>query len=284
MPDTGSLELFLHLAGTLHYGRTSHECHVSPSTLSRAITRLEAEVGAPLFERDSRRVALTEAGERFQAYARDAIGRWDDVCRDVRETSAPLHGVLRIYCTVTASQSIVPGILARFRADHPEVRIELDTGYASDALELVEDGRVAVSIAALPDRLPKGVVAREIASTSLVFVAPRTQPADIDWATAPIVLPAHGLARQRADKWFRTRGVVPNVYSEVEGHEAVLSLVALGCGIGVVPLLVLEKSALHRDVRSLDVDPPLPPFRIGVCVLKRALNEPLVRAFWSTLP
>ena len=284
MPDTGSLELFLHLAGTLHYGRTSHECHVSPSTLSRAITRLESEVGAPLFERDSRRVALTEAGERFQLYARDAVGRWDDVCRDVRETSAPLHGVLRIYCTVTASQSIVPGILARFRADHPEVRIELDTGYASDALDLVEDGRVAVSIAALPDRLPKGVVAREIASTSLVFVAPRTQTTEIDWETAPIVLPAHGLARQRADKWFRSRGITPNVYSEVEGHEAVLSLVALGCGIGVVPLLVLEKSALRREVRSLDVDPPLPPFRIGVCVLKRALNEPLVRAFWSTLP
>jgi LysR family positive regulator for ilvC len=212
------------------------------------------------------------------------VVRWDDVQREVRETSAPLHGSLRVYCTVTASQSIVPGILARFRGDHPEVRIELDTGYASDALELVEDGRVAVSIAALPDRLPKGVVAREIASTSLVFVASRTQPPDIEWAEVPVVLPAHGLARQRADRWFKSRGITPNVYSEVEGHEAVLSLVALGCGVGVVPLLVLEKSALRRDVRSLDVDPPLPPFRIGVCVLKRALNEPLVRAFWSTLP
>jgi len=284
MPDIETLQLYLHLASTLHFGRTSHECHVSPSTLSRSIARLEAEVGAPLLERDSRRVTLTDAGERFQTYARDAVSRWDEVQREMRESAAPLHGSLRIYCTVTASQSIVPGILARFRSDHPEVRIELDTGYASDALELVEDGRVAVSIAALPDRLPKGVVAREIASTSLVFVAPRTQPTDVDWATAPIVLPAHGLARQRADKWFRARGIAPNLYSEVEGHEAVLSLVALGCGIGVVPLLVLEKSALRRDVRSLDADPPLPPFRIGVCVLKRALNEPLVRAFWSTLP
>jgi LysR family positive regulator for ilvC len=284
MPDTETLDLFLHLAATLHFGRTSHECHVSPSTLSRSISRLEAELGAPLFARDSRRVALTEAGERFRTYASEAAARWDDVQREVRETSAPLHGSLRIYCTVTASQSIVPGILARFRGDHPEVRIELDTGYASDALELVEDGRVAVSIAALPDRLPKGVVAREIASTSLVFVASRSQSSDIDWSEVPVVLPSHGLARQRADRWFKSRGVNPNVYSEVEGHEAVLSLVALGCGVGVVPLLVLEKSALRRDVRSLDVDPPLPPFRIGVCVLKRALNEPLVRAFWATLP
>ena len=55
------------------------------------------------------------------------------------------------------------------------------------------------------------------------------------------MLPAHGLARAYADDWLDRRAITPNLYAEIEGHEAILALVALGCGVGVVPQLVLEK-------------------------------------------
>jgi len=60
--DYGALHLFLHLSRTLHFGKTSRECHLSPSALSRTIQRLEGEVGQALFERDQRSVSLTTAG------------------------------------------------------------------------------------------------------------------------------------------------------------------------------------------------------------------------------
>ena len=60
--DYEELRLFLHLSRSLHFGRTSRECHVSPSALSRTIQRLETEVGQPLFTRDRRSVELLPAG------------------------------------------------------------------------------------------------------------------------------------------------------------------------------------------------------------------------------
>ena len=64
--DLRDLKLFLHLAESCHFGRTARAMHVSPSTLSRQIQRLEEDVGHALFLRDNRTVTLTEAGERLR--------------------------------------------------------------------------------------------------------------------------------------------------------------------------------------------------------------------------
>jgi LysR family positive regulator for ilvC len=97
------------------------------------------------------------------------------------------------------------------------------------------------------------------------------------------VLPAHGLAREYAERWFEDRSVVPTIYADIQGHEAILSLVSLGCGVGVVPRLVLDKSALRDRVVELDVKPPLPNFRIGLCVRSRSLATPLIAGLWDTV-
>ncbi len=72
------LELFLHLARTLNYGRTSLECHVSAATLTRTIQRLEVRAGARLLDRGPRGVVLTADGQRFTSYAERALALWDD--------------------------------------------------------------------------------------------------------------------------------------------------------------------------------------------------------------
>ena len=74
--DTEDLKIFLHLADTLHFGKTSAACHMSPSTLSRQIQRIEEEVGQQLFERDNRSVLLTESGVQFRKYAKESLGKW----------------------------------------------------------------------------------------------------------------------------------------------------------------------------------------------------------------
>ena len=78
-----------------------------------------------------------------------------------------------------------------------------------------------------------------------------------------MVLSETGLSRRRTDAWFRARRQRPNVYAEVSGHEAVISMVRLGCGVGVVPRLVLERFAQKNEVRELEVSPPLEPLRRG---------------------
>jgi LysR family transcriptional regulator, positive regulator for ilvC len=285
--DSDALRHFLHLSRTLHFGRTSRECHISASALSRSIQRLEQEVGAPLFSRDNRRVALTEAGQRMQAVAAEVVGRWDQLLSGLRRGDR-LRGTLSLFCTVTAAHSLLPALLGEFRAAQPDVTIRLETGYAADALQRLQRGEVDVAVAALPDRLPAALLTRAIGETPLLFVAPLGPlpglgDARVDWSELPMILPQHGLARASIDQWFRAKRLAPKIYSEVSGHEAILALVMLGCGVGIVPELVLEKSPLAAELRVLEVRPRLPPFRLAACIRRASLKQPLIEAFWHSI-
>lgn len=286
------LRQFLRLSQTLNFGRAAAASYVTPSALSRSIRKLETQLGETLFERDQHHVALTPAGEAFRRYALGVVEGWEEFQGARRGAQGALTGTLHVYCTVTAAQSIVPDLLEGFRERHPRVRLELVTGYAASALEQLRSGDVDVTVAALPDEVPAGVEASVIAVTPVVFVAPfapgpvaaLVDRRRIDWSAVPLVLPAHGLARVYVDEWLERRGVTPHVYGEIEGHEAILALVALGCGVGVVPRLVLEKAALLERVREVPVRPALRAFHIAACARRRAFANPLVRAFWETLP
>ena len=287
--DYDSLRLFLHLSRTLHFGRTSRECHISPSALSRTVQRLERDVGRPLLERDRRKAVLTPEGSRFADHARATLEAWEALKGDLKHPSDVLSGTISIFASVTACQSFLPPLLAAFRQRHPEIHIALETGYAADAFEMVETGKVDVAVAALPDRVSPALASRVLLYTPLVFVAPAfpgevsrlVDRAPLDWPVIPIVLPAAGLARMKADRWFKRKRVRPTIYSEVAGSEAILSLVALGCGVGIVPRLVMDKSPLRSEVRPLEVEPGIGEFRVGLCTPKRKLTSPIVRAFWQ---
>jgi len=293
--DYDSLRLYLHLSRTLHFLRTSRECHVSPSTLSRSIQRLERQAGWPLLERDRRTVRLTPEGARFAEHARDTLDRWERLQRELGgKNGDALRGTIAIFASATACQSFLPELLNGFRQRHPEITLKLETGYAADALEMLDQGRVDVTVAALPRTVPRGLVSRVLLHTPLVFVAP-TAPCEVEracaarplaWSALPVVLPSGGLAREAADRWFKRHRVAPPVYGEVAGSEAILALVSLGCGVGVVPRLVLDKSPLRTNVRVLPFGPgqaDLGEFRVGVCTQRRKLASPLVRAFWNVI-
>jgi LysR family transcriptional regulator, positive regulator for ilvC len=290
MNEYEPLRQFLELARTLHFGRASRARHVSPSALSRSIQRLEAQLDEQLFERSHHQVTLTPAGERFRLHAQTVLDEWHRFDNERADHQGVLTGTLHIYCTVTAAQSIVPEPLGELRRHHPGIRVELATGYVSDALDQLRGGHIDASIAALPDRLPAGIASRPLGTTPIVFVAPRADGSvrrlverrRVDWSEVPLVLPAHGVVRDDVDDWLDFRGVRPTIYAEIEGHEAILSLVALGYGVGVVPELVLDKSALRDRVEAITVRPALPDLRIALCVRERFLTNPLVAAIWNT--
>jgi LysR family positive regulator for ilvC len=289
--DHDSLRLFLHLTQTLHFLRTSRQCHISASALSRAIQRLEREVGWPLLERDRRTVRLTREGARFAAYARETLEQWEGVKRELQGSSASLSGTIALFASVTACQSFLPEILNGFRERYPDIHIKLETGYAVDALQMLDEGRVDVAVAAVPDRVPASLVARVLLHTPLIFVAPAApcevqrlcQRRPLPWAELPIVLPASGQARQSADRWFKRKRIAPTVYGEVPGSEAILALVSLGSGVGIVPRIVMDRSPLRTEVRALQVEPDLGELRVGFCVQRRKLRSPLIQAFWESI-
>jgi LysR family positive regulator for ilvC len=289
--DLDALRLFLQLSRSLHFGRTSKECHVSPSALSRTIQRLEEESGAALFVRDRRSVALTDEGRLLQAFAHDTLTRFDAREQRLTRSQDRLQGAISIFASVTACQSFLPPLLSQFRRAHPEVQIRLETGYAMDALGMLRSGSVDVAVAALPDDIPPSLAAKVVVKIPLVFVAPAETSAvsellsreSIPWGEVPIVLPSSGLAREYVDRWFRKRRILPRIYGEVAGSEAILSLVSLGCGVGIVPRLVADQSPLRGSLTVLDIEPKLQTFRVGLCTEKKKLTAPVIKAFWESI-
>ncbi|WP_328766210.1 HTH-type transcriptional activator IlvY [Streptomyces sp. NBC_00286] len=280
LDDHRELRLFLHLAQTLNFGRTSLDCHVSPATLTRTVQRLEAGLGHRLFDRGPRGVSLTAEGHRFRAYAMEALELWRTY-REEHPDPAELTGRLALFATVTACQALLPDLLAPFRTARPQVRLDLRTGDAAAALARLDEGEVDAAVAGIPARLPGPLVSRTVAVTELVFVTARDRADDGLGLDGPFVLPHRGLVREAADRWFRTRGLTPEVAAEPDGHEGLLTLVALGCGTGVVPRLVLEHSAVRDRLAVLPATPPPERFPIGLCVRRADLRRPLVSALWS---
>ncbi len=287
--DFAELQLFLHLSRSLHFGHTSAECHISASALSRVIQRLERDVGHTLFDRDNRSVSLTPSGVRFQQFASRVLDERETLDKELNREAEHLSGSISLFASVTACQSFLPELLSRFRRTYPDIHVRLETGYAADALQMLDKGAVDVAVAALPERVPRRWLARIVTNTPLTFVAPtlacdvsrRVEQRPIQWDALPLVLPAAGLGRVAVDRWLKRRRITPSVYSEVTGNEAILALVSTGCAVGVVPRLVMEKSPLSSNVRPLEVEPRLGEFRVGLCTLRRRLTDPLIAAFWS---
>jgi len=282
------LNSFLILAEALHFGQASRACNLSPSALTRSIQRLEEEIGQPLFTRDNRNVALTPAGERFKIYALRARSDWNSLRESLRE-EPDIAGTLSIYASITAVYSLLPGLLEAYRAAHPQVQLELNTGAAEQAVDQVLAGEIDLAVAALPDRPASRIEFLPLAEIPLVFIAPVSgkfaDPSrvrgQLDLSKAPLVLPRNGLSRTRLDKWLKNKAILPDIRSEVSGNEALIAMVRLGCGIGIAPQLVLERSPFRDEVQVLKNAPQLDPYSVGLCAAKRSLTRPAVRAFWD---
>jgi LysR family positive regulator for ilvC len=295
--DTRILKQFVNLADCLHFGRASEASHVSPSALSRSIRHLEEEAGVTLFERNNRSVALTHAGGLFLNYARDALTQWDVIRNTLMEQADELYGEVSMYCSVTASYSFLFDILSRFRHDHPRIEIKLHTGDPEHAITRVLAGDEDIAIGARPKMLPVGLAFKPIAVSPLVFIAAKKYTGDDAkharladdkpdvawWAVTPMILSETGIARRRVDAWFREFGIQPIIYAQVAGNEAIVSMVSLGFGVGVVPRIVLNNSPLANKVQVLDVRPQLEAYDVGLFTLEKKLKSPLINAFWSQL-
>jgi LysR family positive regulator for ilvC len=282
--DIAKLRLFSALANSLHFGRAASSCHVSPSTLSRNIKQLEDGLGVQLFVRNNRSVLLTHEGEQFLGFAKEVIRQWETYQESLVAQADQLRGQLSIYCSVTASYSFLYEILTEFRVQHPGIAIKLHTGDAAQSIERILAGEEDIAIAAKPDKLPAGVSFKPINSSPLIFITANS--ADWQgkgWDEIPVIIPEEGLARERLDIWLNSLGIKPNIYAEVKGNEAIVSMVSLGFGVGVAPQIVVDNSPLADKVRRFDPQPNLGPYNTGICVMERRLKSPIVNAFWNQL-
>ncbi|NKI19379.1 HTH-type transcriptional activator IlvY [Spongiibacter sp. KMU-166] len=292
--NTKELETFIHLSESLHFGRTAEAMHLSVSAVSRSIQRLEEQAGVALFERDRRQVRLTAAGREYLRYAEQALLNWRLLTQRLNQQGEELQGEISLFCSVTASYSVLSNVLEVFRRRYPRIDLKLHTGDQADAVERIAEGGEDVGITGKPMQLPSRMDYLPLMRTPLHLLVPNIPCAvteqiaaaggDFDVALLnrlPFIMPEHGTARSLIQQWCRSQQVRPHIYAQVSGHEAIVSTVGLGLGVGVVPQLVLDTSFLRERVRVVPLLPELPVMDIGVVVLRQSLANPLIKAFWE---
>ena len=284
--------VFLHLADSLHFGRSAKALHVSPSALTRAIQRLEQELGQPLFQRSRRRVTLTRAGEIFRDHARAQLAAQARLQEALATEAQTPTGELRIACTVTACHSVLPKLLARCRERYPGIHLQLSTSDAARCMQALENDEVDLAVVPEPEHPAAELRFVRLAYTELAFVAPASDPelarrarlGGSHWNGLPVIFPRRGLDRQRVDAWLQQQGVRPEVYAEVDGNEAILALVALGCGVGVVPELVRKDSPFRGRITEVEVKRPPAGYHVSLCAKSRTLSRRTAAVLWDLAP
>lgn len=265
---------------------------MSPSALTRAIQRLEEELGHALFERGRRGVMLTRAGEIFRDHARAQVAGYARLLEALAAEQEAPTGELRIACTVTACTSVLPKLLARCRARYPGIHLQLSTLDAARCMQGLENDEVDLAVVPERERPAAELCFVRLAYTELSFIAPssdaelsrRAKLGGKHWNGLPVILPRRGLERERIDAWLTQQGARPDVYAEVDGNEAILAMVALGCGVGIVPELVRKDSPLRGRIEQVEVRNAPRGYHVSLCAKKATLSRRTASALWELAP
>ncbi|MEU4576562.1 LysR family transcriptional regulator [Nonomuraea sp. ATR24] len=248
------------VAETNNFTRAAERCRVVQSALSHQIAALERELGARLFERTSRRVRLTAAGEAFLPEARQCLEAADRARAEVAAAGGEIRGRLAVGAIPTVAAVDLPVALRDYRRRHPRVHITLISAGSEDLIERVRRGGVDVAFLGLPPTTePKGVRSRPLGGGELVAVVAPGHPlaggeADLRaLAGEPFIdFRAGHAGRQQSDDAFAAAGVRREVPFEVSSGDFMADLVRQGLGVGMLPAAYAPRFADLGVIRLRD--------------------------------
>lgn len=271
------LRYFLAVAETLHFRRAAEALLVSQPAVSQQIRDLEAELGAPLFERVGRRVLLTEAGETYRRFARRAFAELESGRAALDELRNLRRGRLRIGALQTIVSGRLPDLLARFLTDHPDVVLIVRELAAGEIAAGVANGELDLGVTFIPPG-QAGLEAEPLFAEEFVLIvgpdhrlAGRRRVRVADLKEIPLTLLPDGYFSRRAvDQAFAEAGVVPKVAIEMNVVGAILQTVARSGGATMLPSLAVDGTA--PGLRTVRLTGPVPRRTVGL--IRRAGSPP----------
>jgi DNA-binding transcriptional LysR family regulator len=283
------LRSFVAVAEELHFGRAADRLHIAQSPLSQQIQRLERQIGATLFERNRRKVELTDAGHAMLKHAREALAQADLAGASARAAAAGRAGTLRVGFLGSAALALLPRIVPPWQAESPDVRLELVEGSSGEHIGAVLDERLDVAFVRPPTAL-MGLVAHPVWREPVIAVLPsgsalsQQHPLRLrDLADQPFVLFPRDSAPDFHDELTRAcgrAGFAPRVEFECSAMPTVVGLVAAGLGVSLVPRSISSIGLDGVAYRELaDVHPEA---RIAL-VLSAANDRAVVQNFINTV-
>jgi DNA-binding transcriptional LysR family regulator len=233
---------FVTLAEELHYGRAAERLYITQPAMSRQIRDLERALGVTLFDRTSRRVALSRTGQAVLAQARRALSESDRATRLARLAAHGEWGELSISVLPAVALALLPAIIRAHRDAHPAIEVTVSESFDDEQLTALTTGRIDAGFLRAA-AAPPGIRLQTLLSEPVVAGLPadhrlagHERIALSELATEPFVFfPRHrsALAYDEFIASCRDSGFSPAIVQEASGISA-LGFVAAGVGVTVV--------------------------------------------------
>jgi DNA-binding transcriptional LysR family regulator len=257
--DLLQLRYFQAVARREHLSQAAAELRVAQPSLSRAIARLEADLGVPLFDRVGRGLRLNRFGARFLRRVDRVLHELDDARRELGDAAGLDHGSIAVAAETLLT---LTGVITEFRAEHPGVDIRLYQSSAATMATQLRTREVDLCFASQPLPGPD-LRTRELLREEVVLAVPaghrlagRESVRLEDVAGEPFVTTRPGYwPRELCDRLFAAAGLRPEYGCESDEPGATGDLIAAGLGVGLVPGFSRTATS-HAPVAWLHLDVP----------------------------
>lgn len=256
--DLHKLNIFLTIARLRNFTRAAERLHMTQPTVSQQLAALEAALGAPLIERDTRRLRLTEAGEALLPYAEKMVSLSGEAIEAVRAAAGLEESTLRLGVGHTLATYLLPDLLSRYRNTFPRYRTKISVGNTSDLLALLVVDSIDLALVGSPAVHPEVITQPFMSDRLVVIVAPGDE-----WATRTEVEPTELLTRV-----FLTREAGSALHATVERlfgpgaldadneillgeTEAIKRSVEAGLGVALIQGIAVEREVAAGSLRTL---------------------------------
>lgn len=280
------IRYFCVTAEVLHYTRASRLLYISQPSLSYAISKLEKELGVPLFEKDGKKVMLSKYGEEFLPYAKRALAEITEGVDHLSEMKVPSSGGVSMGYIYSVSFSALPEFVNRFymHQGSEQVAFRFRQGKAGELIEQLLNGSLDLLIAGRSDLA--SIDCTPIYRQELFLIVPATHPlADAESVTLPdiageifISLNHETLTQRQLEREFKKAAFEPNTIIEADEYSSIAASVSMGAGVAIMPILPILDSFNVRKI----------PFADGsmyrdICVLRSSFHEmsPEVKSVWN---
>ena len=288
--DLFELQAFAKLAELCSFREAAEELALSGSALSRLIARVEDKLGTRLFDRDTRNVALTPQGEALQHLTDRILNEAATALTEFDAYLAARRGRLVLAGLPSVTASLLPRIVARFVALHPDVEVSIIDALSEGVLAAVLEGRADLGFTAGALDSSGRLSFQPLVEDEFMAVGRPDGPLDEDrayvWeelAVQPFIAMARGTSvRALTDAACAQAGLAVRPRFEVAHLATAGALVAAGLGITVLPSLTLPVLGRARfTVRRLEA--PRMVRKIGVIQVTGRTLSPAARAFHRLL-
>lgn len=281
-----TLRYFAVLAEELHFGRAAKRLHISQPPLSRQITNLERELGVTLFDRTQRHVQLTPAGTHFLRRVVGILADVTDAANVARSVGRGEVGRLVVGFFLGASYSLLPVVLARFRAKSPNVKLVLQDMSLPEVGDALRSNDVDVGFLRPPVNDPS-VACEVLQREPIVAALPegsrlcRSRRLRLtDLADEPFVMfsPVRSILYSQIMNACHEAGFQPRVVEEARRPETILGLVGTGAGVALVAASVQMRGAqgvVFKKISGL-------PLAETAIAWRRHKETPLLKSFLQT--